>query len=210
MRKTTVWLPERVAELRGLIEAGVSTRKAGQMMGGFSAGSIVSACNRFGIVIPSKDWPKEQEQQLKALIDQGLAQRECAKLMGLTQGAVAAKAKRMGWRFHSIQLKPKPPTPPKTAKPRRRGMSLAPMNGGGDPHREPPTPIKRDTVQCSPRHWESRVFGECAFPVSGNGADTLSCCNPTSGTYCKAHQAVMFIKPEKDAKALWRSLRWAA
>lgn len=48
------------------------------------------------------------------------------------------------------------------------------------------------TVAIEPRVWTSRKFGECAFPVDGEGADTRSCCNPTKGaTYCPTHARVM-------------------
>ena len=48
------------------------------------------------------------------------------------------------------------------------------------------------SVAIAPRVWTSRKFGECAFPVDGEGADTRSCCNPTKGaTYCTTHARVM-------------------
>lgn len=53
------------------------------------------------------------------------------------------------------------------------------------------------SVACiAPRHWMERRFGECAFPVSGLGADTLSCCNRAVVThrgphYCAGHAAQM-------------------
>ena len=48
------------------------------------------------------------------------------------------------------------------------------------------------TVAIEPRVWTSRKFGECAYPVDGEGADTRSCCNPTKGkTYCPTHARVM-------------------
>jgi GcrA cell cycle regulator len=47
------------------------------------------------------------------------------------------------------------------------------------------------SVAIAPRVWTSRKFGECAFPVDGEGADTRSCCNPTAKTYCNTHARVM-------------------
>lgn len=42
-----------------------------------------------------------------------------------------------------------------------------------------------------PRIWTERPFMGCAWPVGGEGADTLSCCAPTDGrTYCATHHAM--------------------
>lgn len=38
--------------------------------------------------------------------------------------------------------------------------------------------------------WTERGFGECAFPLGEKGA-VMSCCAPTSETYCSAHRVVM-------------------
>lgn len=48
-------------------------------------------------------------------------------------------------------------------------------------------------IAINARPWITRQNGrECAWPVSGEGADTLSCCNPTNGkTYCPTHTQVM-------------------
>ena len=38
-----------------------------------------------------------------------------------------------------------------------------------------------------------RAFGQCAWPVGGEGADTLSCGNKCEGhSYCKAHRAIAY------------------
>ena len=39
-----------------------------------------------------------------------------------------------------------------------------------------------------PRPWVTRRRGECAYPVAGRGADTLSCCRPSGpAQYCPGH-----------------------
>lgn len=62
--------------------------------------------------------------------------------------------------------------------------------------KEEPMP---ERVECSPRPWTERRFGECAYPVEGIGADTLSCCNPVLGekNYCTGHARLMFTTPPK-------------
>lgn len=50
----------------------------------------------------------------------------------------------------------------------------------------------------TPRPWTTRRFGECAAPVSGEGAETHSCCAPVDGdsAWCAAHRA-QFCVPNK-------------
>jgi len=51
-----------------------------------------------------------------------------------------------------------------------------------------------------PKLWLERAFGECAWPVGGEGADALSCCLPVSkGSWCIDHARLGFQKPA-DAK----------
>lgn len=54
-------------------------------------------------------------------------------------------------------------------------------------------------VECSPRIWSERKFGECAYPVEGDGADVKSCCNAVrdGSNYCPGHSKIMFTATEK-------------
>ncbi|HEY2177035.1 MAG TPA: hypothetical protein VGH15_00510 [Caulobacteraceae bacterium] len=49
------------------------------------------------------------------------------------------------------------------------------------------------SVVCYPRHWLSRLPGECAFPVDGDGPHLRSCCNPcmAASPYCRGHRRRM-------------------
>ncbi len=56
------------------------------------------------------------------------------------------------------------------------------------------------------RPWLSRRVGECAFPVSGEGWETKSCCTPCGlDVYCTAHKQVMRGPngPDFDALVAW-------
>lgn len=46
-----------------------------------------------------------------------------------------------------------------------------------------------------PKRLLERKFGECCFPVEGDGSDTLYCCEPaiTGKHYCKKHYRVMYV-----------------
>lgn len=70
----------------------------------------------------------------------------------------------------------------------------------------------------APRLWLTRGFGECAFPVGGEGEAILSCCQPARrrSAYCAAHHAIVFLPlPPATREAEQRQWaraadRWAA
>jgi GcrA cell cycle regulator len=57
------------------------------------------------------------------------------------------------------------------------------------------------TPQSNPKPWLERLSGECTWPVSGEGADTFSCCAPvTPGTcWCEDHN--------RTGRSNWRSAK---
>jgi len=59
-------------------------------------------------------------------------------------------------------------------------------------------------IASAPRPWLTRLSGECAFPVDGDGRDIRSCCNPCGAeTYCPAHRRVASLgQPTPVAKLL--------
>lgn len=65
------------------------------------------------------------------------------------------------------------------------------------PTPQAPTPIRKveaADIPATARPWLTRKFGECAFPVDGQGEQTRSCCGPVedAGQYCTAHRARMY------------------
>ena len=86
-------------------------------------------------------------------------------------------------------------------KERRRAARLIKISEKRNEWKEGPMPVR---VECSPRPWTERKFGECAFPVEGEGADTKSCCNEVykEAQYCRGHFRVMFAPaPKRGVKA---------
>ena len=64
--------------------------------------------------------------------------------------------------------------------------------------RLPPFPVRPlppappIAIAGAPRPWLTRVAGECAFPVDGEGHATRACCNPCAGSvYCAPHLALI-------------------
>lgn len=88
---------------------------------------------------------------------------------------------------------PRAPKPPRAARPKvRRALDKG-----------PPIPVLTgaeiearvgEVAGSRPRPWMERGFGQCAWPVSGDGAAVLSCCAPCTGLrrYCDPHFEVMF------------------
>jgi len=129
------------------------------------------------------NWTPENIERLRVLAAQGLSQREVGEQFGVAKATVRSAAKRFGVRF--CWSKP----PAIIARPVARKTTRT----------SPPEPVARHTlptlhvVPATAKPWLERDFGECAFPVAGEGADTFSCCQPIHRNgYCADHVAVMF------------------
>lgn len=80
-----------------------------------------------------------------------------------------------------------------------------------------PGALQRSSQACEPvesnltrvRPWLQRAAGECAFPVAGEGAATLSCCQPVErGEYCAGHRRKMFRAADpKEAREVLRLVK---
>lgn len=172
-------------------------------------------------------WTPDRVEIAKRLWREGLSAAQIAKqLGGVSRCAVIGKLHREGAAQRSLPSKPariaaglmspdgrkrgRSAKPKAAPKPRPNNFlatniarkAITPV--GPDPI---PAPLVFDATMAKP--WTERKFGECAYPISGEGADTFSCCQPTGGTYCKAHQRIMFDRrPQTLAKS--KSMqRWA-
>lgn len=115
-------------------------------------------------------WTPQVYDWAKELWARGMSSRQIAETVGhgMTRASVNAKAYR-----HRHDFPMRPPQVSKRAV--VTGPALVVDNGAG-------------------RLWTERKFGECAFPVGGAGADTRSCCAPTTATYCDHHAEVMYVQ----------------
>ena len=167
------------------------------------------------------EWTDDVVRQVVAAWTAGKSGGEIAEEltnagMEITRSAVLGKLHRIGamkpgatrQKTHpkvnnAFKATPKPPkaklAPVFTRGFQRPKLKLVVAGNGAvmvvpPPVREPRT-YCRDvdaSVAIEPRVWTSRKFGECAYPVDGEGADTRSCCNQTGGkTYCPTHARVM-------------------
>lgn len=159
-------------------------------------------------------WTDERLERAARLWNSGFSASIIAhKLGGVSRNAVIGVIHRRKLSTRSPQAAPatfavKPRRDVKNVRHSSQVVSMARVKAM---RREPePSPALIDVTHAKP--WTERAFGECAYPVSGAGADTLSCCQPAGEKgYCKAHWAVM-TKPltPTDRKRLQRLGRLAA
>jgi len=140
------------------------------------------------------DWNDERAGLLTKLWGNGLSCSQIAKQIGgISRCAVIGKAHRMGLP--------------------RRTRAVTEINqkikrAGAEPRLTAPKfsdkPLPKDRpppARAIPRPWLTRRFGECAAPVGGEGADTLSCCTPCGvENYCQEHRAIFYTKPATKAQ----------
>lgn len=161
-------------------------------------------------------WTDERMEVLKRMWTEGFSGAQIAKkLGGITRNAVIGKIHRLG-----LAARAKPSAPAKVGvrvrakvarRPRSsdtgRAVATTKLRPLPPPRREPPPVVSVENA----RPWITRAFGECAYPVAGEGADTFSCCAPCGeATYCKAHRAVMVNPIQPKCRDTNRLARWAA
>ena len=59
------------------------------------------------------------------------------------------------------------------------------------------------------RPWLQRERGQCAWPIAGRGADTISCCAPVHkhGSWCKPHRAIGYRPVRLEPASYVKSMR---
>lgn len=160
-------------------------------------------------------WTDEEDAELKRMwMIEGLSASLCGDKLHRSRNSVIGRAHRLGWKrgrpTAPDRMKPYPQriSAPKITRAVGRGNaagSRAALSIGqrktatGGDYAIDLTP----TGVLSPyaRPWIERKAEQCAFPVGGSGADTMSCCNPTAGgTYCEGHRRIAY-RPSETTKA---------
>lgn len=139
-------------------------------------------------------WTPDMDSILMAGWQAGLTEPQIALKMGggFSRHSVASRRRR-------LKLPDRPPE--------CRRDTLVLSNQTRRREFAPPPQPPKGTVQMSvferglpgttPRPWLTREFGECAWPVSGQGADTFSCCAPVDDPkrpYCARHSRIRQAK----------------
>lgn len=158
-------------------------------------------------VKPSAGWTPERIAQLTKLWGEGRSAAEIARALGwVSRSAVLGKVDRLnldGRRTASAPAKaPRPERrlrlPPKAPAldAANRNVAVKVALASGAP--VPPRIVARvvpDNIALAPRPWITRTDREYTYPVSGEGADTLSCCNPVDRVgFCAGHAKYCLTK----------------
>lgn len=171
-------------------------------------------------------------ETLTTLWGEGWSSGQIAKRLGLTRNCVIGKVYRLGLkRNEAAQLnlrqlaghglhKPARVMRPKAVK--RPKPEPARKVVGGPPaaaiiRRAEAKPIPLPEPQEAPvsllhaKPWTERQFGECTWPVSGEGADLHSCCAKVfKRNWCRAH-FLRGTEPMRESPARYAARhRWAA
>lgn len=178
-------------------------------------------------------WTDARIAQLTRLWTEGVSAAGIAETLGdVSRSAVLGKLYRL-----DLLGSRKPASaprryegPPMARVGRGMGLGLRPAppvrQQPAEPKAAPPEPPRspwRETAFAplpgtTPQPWLSRAFGECAFPVGGEGGALVSCCAPVKprSAYCPAHHGIVFKLAAPAAAAAeqqrWVQLaeRWAA
>ncbi len=143
--------------------------------------------------------PPERVERLKKLHAEGYSNSQiAAALGGLTRNAVIGKAHRLGLKRVGASAPSVTAPYPKREAPKgqRRGAPQLRSIRWADEPAIPSKPLpvaSGDVLSPNAAPWTERDPGQCAYPVSGQGADTVSCCNPAEGEYCAGHRRIMFV-----------------
>lgn len=147
-------------------------------------------------------WPESRRVEAIRLWNEGKSAGEIAAVCGgLTRNAVIGVIHRARARGEITRIDVKKQQPsgrlvtPKAKRGEHQRVTAALVAASGySPVPVPPTPERAIPYDASfARPWVERRLGQCAYPVSGDGADTLSCCAPTKGKpYCSHHCGVMY------------------
>lgn len=156
-------------------------------------------------------WPPEMTDRLRQQHGAGLSASQSARVLNAEFGSVLTRNAVIG-KTHRLGLKRETPRSPRMAAKREPKIRFARVLRVKEDLRlkriAPPEPASMTDVTCA-KPWLERTFGECAYPVSGVGADTWSCCAPTSERYCRAHARLMFNPKVQTHKSFVRGLRRA-
>lgn len=161
-------------------------------------------------------WTMERVALLRTLWADGVPGGVIAKQLGITRGMVAGKR-------HSLGLKPRDAAVQIAAMVAngRRTAVICGHVGKADAAVELAKATAVAALESmlqplhgsSPRPWEQRRRGECAFPVAGYGAGTLSCCElvEPGRPYCLGHLEFLAGRPwpPEDAAPELAASQWA-
>ena len=173
----------------------------------------------------AKFWTPERTKQAADLYSSGKSASEVGRILGTTRNAVIGKMHREG--VLGVYKRNRKSVP--AAKPRQRASapraikapsaaaSIRPLPTFGNGYRAadkikpPPAPKPAPVlveVPATAKHWTERAFGECSWPVAGEGADVFSCCRPLAGRWCAEHNAIGNDRAKQNVGKIAGQVSW--
>lgn len=163
-------------------------------------------------------WSDDEIDRLVILCNDGLSSSQIGKILGRTRNSVISKCDRKGIKLRhpsggfSINgpiLRSVVVSEVKDAAAKKRAEALRikaeraaaimieSISRKASDVSSANVTISDQTI-CTPRHWITRKFGECAFPASESGYETKSCCNATEdgSEYCRHHKLIMTVETQ--------------
>jgi len=156
-------------------------------------------------------WTPADIAELTRRWDDGESAGVIAQTFGRSRSAICGRVHRLRLAGHVFQRKPTMQPVIKTDGPKIRRSKERTVRIAAPAFREArfPRPTPVDTSHAKP--WLARTYGQCAAPVGGEGADTLSCCAPSGEhTYCRAHRAIFHVRPSESSAQLQKRGVWLA
>jgi hypothetical protein len=190
-----VWTQQLSDAVALLWKQGLSASEIAEKYPPLTRNAVIGKIARMGLAraaLPGRrtngrasPWTPEAVATLNRLLEQRYTIAQIAVVIGTSRASVQKRMMRTGLQSKSPYAETNAP------RAKRKATWMVPRPHGP---RAEPMPIVEDTPPpLGAKPWTERAFGECARPVSGFGADTYSCAQPTGGaTYCHGCRLIMF------------------
>jgi GcrA cell cycle regulator len=163
------WNEARTAEVSRRWIAGESASHISKALGGVSRNSVIGKVHRLGLASSGRAKATDPSTRSRAL----------------NKTPKSPKPKRM---LTPAPVTKRPDLTPVTVRVSSNGRSVYTL-----PPSEPLRPTQTVNTGVEPKPLLERGFGECCWPVSGEGADTLFCSAPVSkANWCSQHARIGF------------------
>jgi hypothetical protein len=214
-----------------------SQRTLSKLVAKFEAAGLVTRAPLSVLLAGGRDWPKERTKRLKELYAEGLPLSEIAAALGVTRGAVAGQAAKIGLsRDPAVTAVNKAKANVKNAahlramNEGRRGQPRLDLRGPRKPRNASAPSDPSERKQHSPRGMATSYVPteaelaasksllelgafHCRFPILSPSSGLMDatrfcgCAKYSSAPYCDRHMEITHNAPQTSAEAFVRSLR---
>ena len=217
-RKQGRWSKAEIKVLRRLCSEGLSYRQIGLQLGR-SYPSCADKGKRLGLEASGQRidaWPAAQIEKMRVMVADGFSASQISGALGISKNAIIGKVHRLGLQLKGVSSWSSANRERSQATRRAKPVYVA-QNAIANARKRARKPLGEagaiiafpaDESPSTARIWTERLAGQCDYPVSGERADTFSCCAPVQfgSHYCPSHHELCYYEG-LDARKLSRSLR---